>query len=70
MSVSGIRRADRMHDVADHIHIRLFTVDALTLGEARWNTRDVQSPYWRFYQNRDDGSYGENTGFFGSYGDL
>jgi AraC-like DNA-binding protein len=57
MSVSGIRRADRMHDVADHVHIRLFTVDVLTLGAARWNTRDVQSPYWRFYQNRDDGGF-------------
>jgi AraC-like DNA-binding protein len=57
MSDSGIRRADRMRDVNDHIHIRLFTVDALTLGVSRWNTRDVQSPYWRFYQNRDDGGH-------------
>src|SRR4029079_1993439 len=35
----------------------LFMVDALTLGAGRWNTRDVQSPYWRFYQNRDDGGH-------------
>jgi AraC-like DNA-binding protein len=54
---SGIRDRHRIRDVADAVHIRLFTVDALTLGAHRWNTRDVQSPYWRFYQNRDDGGY-------------
>jgi len=57
MSDSDNGRYGRRRDVSDHMHIRLFTVDALTLGAGRWNTRDVQSPYWRFYQNRDDGGH-------------
>jgi AraC-like DNA-binding protein len=48
--------ADRRRDVSDFLHVRLFTVDALTIAAGRWNTRDVRSPFWRFYRNEGGGA--------------
>ena len=75
MSDSANAPIRRVADVADTVHIRLFTVDWATIGARGWIARNIQSPYWRFYQNNDDGAYldlpsGErfpflaNTGYF------
>lgn len=47
----------RQRDVMDTLHIRLFTADRVTLHPGWWNMQGVQSPFWRFYQNRDDGAF-------------
>jgi AraC-like DNA-binding protein len=39
----------------DNLHLRLFEVNQLVIG-AEWNTPNVQSGFWRFYQNEDDGA--------------
>lgn len=43
--------------ITDNMHLRLFALGAPQLAAGRWDTRDVQSPYWRFYRNEDDGAY-------------
>lgn len=47
----------RQSDVMDTLHIRLFTVDQVTLPVGWWNMQGVQSPFWRFYQNREEGAF-------------
>ena len=37
------------------LHLRLFEAAYLSIGVG-WNTRNVQSSFWRFYRNRCDGA--------------
>lgn len=46
---------DRGHEVVDNLHIRLFQAHSLVIGPL-WNTRNVQSSFWRFYANNRDGA--------------
>ena len=39
----------------DNLHLRLFEADALPISDT-WNTRRVQSSFWRFYRNANDGA--------------
>jgi AraC-like DNA-binding protein len=57
MSDSAPLAANRLREVADLMHIRLFIVHVLRLASGNWNTDNVQSPFWRFYQNADAGGY-------------
>jgi len=41
--------------VQDTLHIRMFKAEWRRIGVG-WNTRDVQSTYWRFYRNDRDGA--------------
>jgi AraC-like DNA-binding protein len=56
MSDSAYVRQNRIRDVIDHMHIRLFTVEAVTISAGHWNTQNVQSPFWRFYRNPEEGA--------------
>ncbi len=47
----------RQRNIMDTLHIRLFTVDRVTLPPGWWNIKEVQSPFWRFYQNREEGAF-------------
>lgn len=37
------------------LHLRLFEAACMPIGTG-WNTRNVQSSFWRFYRNLDDGA--------------
>ena len=37
------------------LHLRLFEAACITIG-TEWNARNVQSSFWRFYRNRQDGA--------------
>lgn len=56
MSDSGTKQGNHVRDVADAMHIRVFTLSALRLDVNQWNARNVQSSYWRIYQNANDGA--------------
>lgn len=57
MSYSAMTPPLRLRDVTDRMHVRLFTADVVTLAAGKWNTKNVRSAYWRFYQNADDGAF-------------
>jgi AraC-like DNA-binding protein len=57
MHDSAMPALDRLHNAADTMHLRLFTVDAPRLEAGRWSKQHVRSAYWRFYRNEDDGAY-------------
>ena len=41
--------------LSDSLHVRLFTVALLPIDQG-WNTRQVQSSYWRLYRNDAEGA--------------
>ena len=45
-----------LRNLADHLHIQLFVADTLRVG-TEWDSRNVQSAYWRFYCNDRDGAW-------------
>ncbi len=48
---------ERLRSVIDRLHVRVLMADTLWLGAQTWNAQNVQSPYWRFYQNGQSGAY-------------
>ena len=57
MSDSALILPHRRREVADGMHLRLFTADSLILAAGRWNAQNVRSAFWRFYQNQEDGAF-------------
>ena len=51
------KRPKTEESIPDALPIRLFTVRIVSLSAGKWNTLNVQSPFWRFYQNHDDGAF-------------
>ncbi len=37
------------------LHLRLFEAECIAI-DSGWNTRHVQSSFWRFYRNGSDGA--------------
>ena len=42
--------------LTDDLHIQLFIAEAIRI-DATWNSRNVQSAYWRLYLNEHDGAW-------------
>jgi AraC-like DNA-binding protein len=45
----------KSREINDHLSIRLFLAESKQI--ATWNTQNVRSPFWRFYQNQDSGAF-------------
>lgn len=46
-----------VRDAAGGLHLRVFETDTVPLPVGRWNTRNVRSAFWRFYQNQEAGAF-------------
>src|SRR3954452_712637 len=46
----------------DNLHTRIFVAYWTKINPARWKLKNVQSTYWRFYQNELDGAFIELDG--------
>jgi AraC-like DNA-binding protein len=42
--------------ILDNLHTRIFVARWTNINPARWKLKNVQSTYWRFYQNETDGA--------------
>lgn len=49
------------HFQLDSVHIQLLTYHFLNLEPPRWRIQNIQSTFWRFYMNNQDGAFLEQT---------
>ena len=45
-----------LRDISDTLYLRLFEADFIVLKSDSWITQNVQSAFWRFYRNEENGA--------------